>query len=156
MSKNTCFCALLVLICAHRLSERIKSFEIWTQYSSQCGNYFCFLVRADSIWSSPLKSTKTLNSSWCSWWCSSRSTGGVGGSPKKNFFFQICFFLKNHIKNVFNFFFFQLNPTEVGPDLWNFCKSKTIFCIFLLKKLYIILIARSRGPFRIADSHVTC
>ena len=64
MSKNTCFCALLVLICAHRLSERIKSFEIWTQSSSQCGNYFCVLVRADSIWSSPLKLTKSLNSSW--------------------------------------------------------------------------------------------
>ena len=114
MSKNTCFCALLVLICAHRLSECVKSFEIRTQYSSQGGNYFWFLVRVDSIWSSPLKLAKTLNSSWCSWWCSSRSTGGVGGSPKKIFFFKIFFLLKITKKWFWAKKNFSVRPYWVG------------------------------------------
>ena len=134
MSKNTCFCALLVLICAHRLSERIKSFEIWTEYSSQCGNYLCFLVWVDSIWSSPLKLTKTLNSSWCSWWCSSRSTGGVGGSPKKIFFF---FCLKSQ-KNGFEqkkFFSSTLLGRGWGVQTYEifqkkFFSKKNFFSIF--------------------------
>ena len=37
-----------------------------------------------------------------------------------------------------------------------FLQIKNNFLYFLLKKLYIILIAGSRGPFRIADSHITC
>ena len=125
-----------MLICAHRLSECVKSFEIRTQHSSQGGNYFCFLVRVDSIWSSLLKLAKTLNSSWCSWWCSSRSSGGVEGCWSPKIFF---FFAQNHIKNVFKQKEKKKNSLNLlgrGWDVQTFLKkkSKTLFSLYFCFK----------------------